>query len=207
MVDRRLDSYSTRCCELASAANDHHHGFLSSLPPTTAFARRTSPASPAPPTPRLASPLAHFSLAYPTTIKMPPRSAQKKQVLLVQNPDSESDSDEAKPMHSRVYSNPAASTSSRLLDSLVILTPISPIHAGHLPYSDYSSARSSPTPPPITPAQTFPALNGFYSHPGVSNSGTNGFGEPVHTWNSHIDGHIRRPSDTQRQVSVRTLFV
>src|SRR5258706_1529109 len=135
---------------------------------------------------------------------MAPRSGQKKQVLLVQNPDSDSDSDEAKPMHSRVYSNASASTSSRLLDSLVIPSPLSPIHAGHLPYSDYSSARSSPTPPPITPAQTFPALNGFYNHPGVS---TNGFGEPVHTWNSHLDGHIRRPSDTQRQVSVRTLSV
>ena len=110
-------------------------------------------------------------------------------------------------MYSTVYSNPAASTSSRLLDSLVIHTPVSPINGVHLPYSDYSSARSSPTPPPITPAQTFPALNGFYQHPGSSNSRTNGFGEPVHTWNSHIDGHIRRPSDTQRQVSVRTLSV
>ena len=110
-------------------------------------------------------------------------------------------------MFPNVYNNPTASTSSRILDSLVIHTPVSPIHAGHLPYSDYSSARSSPTPPPITPAQTLPAHNGFYHHPGVSNSRTNGFVEPVHTWNPIIDGHSRRPSDTQRQVSVRNLSV
>jgi hypothetical protein len=110
-------------------------------------------------------------------------------------------------MLSAVYTDPTASTSSRILDSLVIHTPVSPIHGNHLPYSDYSSARSSPTPPPITPAQTFPALNGFYHHPSVSNSRTNGFAEPVHTWNPIIDGHIRRSSDTQRQVSVRNLSV
>ena len=141
---------------------------------------------------------------------MAPKSGLKKQVFAVQNPDlsgSESDGDEPRSMLSPVYSNPAASTSSRLLDSLVIHTPVSPINAGHLPYSDYSSARSSPTPPPSTPAQTFPSHNGFYHHPGVSSSRTNGFVEPVHTWNSHIDGHIRRPSDTQRQVPVRKLSV
>ena len=52
LTEQRLDSYSTRCCELASSANDNHDGSFSSLPPTTAFARRTSPASPAPPAPR-----------------------------------------------------------------------------------------------------------------------------------------------------------